>query len=747
MRLIGKVLLTFLILLLFLNSPALGSQQSKRKKILVLFSFRPTLPVTSQWDKGIRSVLENQKAINPIINIEHVDLTHFGNEKHIELLCKLYRHKYSNPKPDLIIPVLNSSVDLMFKYGETLFPGVPIVFAGVESQFINSRKLRSNITGQLIDIDYEGTLELAVNLHKDTRNVVIVAGSGPVVQKWVANCQKAYKTYEKSYDFTFLTGLSMETLLERVEKLPPKTIVISLPVLVDGAGKEFVGNESLALISQASTAPIYTFWDASVGAGMVGGHVVSFEKEGNAVAELGLRVLKGEKPQNIPISQTNKFSYLFDWRQLKRWSIPEHSLPAGSMVMFKERSGWDQHKWKIIGVFLMVFLQTLAIFFLLYQRRARRQAEKEVMLAKQKYRTVADHTFDWEYWENPDGTLQYVSPSCKRISGHGNQAFMERPSLLQDLILPEDQKVWNTHTCGLQKGKKTEAIQFRIQRPDGKISWVEHVCQKVSDRLGNDQGVRSSNRDVTEREFYKTETRQLKAELAHMDRVVTISALTAALAHEINQPLTAMRSYAQAALRFMKMDPPEYPPVNKALQGIVADNKRASEVINRLRTLVKKGSTHWESIEMNSVIKEVLAFINSEIIIRNASITLDLRPDLPMIHGDSIQIQQVLINLVTNALDEMDNQPNGLPTITISTRPDNPKGVLVSVSDSGRGIPGDKKTLVFEPFHTTKTKGIGLGLAICKTIINSHGGEIWCDNNAKGGAIFSIILPADNRSN
>ncbi len=152
--LIIKTLLSFWAVLFLFHSSLFASQQIERKNILVLFSFRPTLPVATQWDQGIRSVFDAEQALNTIINIEYLDLTHFNDEKHVQLLTDLYRHKYSNKKPDLIIPVMNASVDLMLMHGEDLFPGVPIVFGGVEKQFIENRTLRPNITGHLTDIDY-----------------------------------------------------------------------------------------------------------------------------------------------------------------------------------------------------------------------------------------------------------------------------------------------------------------------------------------------------------------------------------------------------------------------------------------------------------------------------------------------------------------------------------------------------------------------------------------------------------------
>ena len=372
--------------------------------------------------------------------------------------------------------------------------------------------------------------------------------------------------------------------------------------------------------------------------------------------------------------------------------------------------------------------------------------EEKLRKAEQMYRTVADFAYDWEYWQNPDGSLQYVSPSCERISGYSAQDLMAKPALLQEMIVPEDQSAWEEHRSRAQKEMKSEKIQFRIQRSDGEIRWIEHVCQPVFDHQSNNLGIRASNRDITKRAFYRSETHKLRSELAHLDRIVTISALTSALAHEINQPLAAMRSYAQAALRFMDKDHPEYDNVRKALEGIVADNKRAAEVVNRLRDLVKKKPMHQESIEINSIINDVKNIINSELVLRNASITLDLHPDIPLVQGDSIQIQQVLINLLMNALDAMDSQQIDARTIAIATRLKNSNEIITAISDSGGGIPPDTIEAIFSPFHTTKSTGIGLGLSISRSIIEAHGGKISAENNPDGGATFYFILPAGSES-
>jgi PAS domain S-box-containing protein len=245
--------------------------------------------------------------------------------------------------------------------------------------------------------------------------------------------------------------------------------------------------------------PVYSFYQGAFGKGIVGGYIKNFSVQAKTTAEMGLRVLKGIPIQEIPAIQKKDLEYMFDWRQLKRWSISENRLPPGSIVKFKELTTWDRYKGQIIGALILILFQTLIIFYLLYQRRIRLRAQEQVLQAELKYRTVADYTFDWEYWQSPDGSLRYVSPSCERVCGYTTQDFIRNPSLLQDIIVTKDKAVWDEHRCINKKEMQSEEIQFRIQRPNGEIRWIEHACQPVFDQKGKKRGVRASNRDITRR--------------------------------------------------------------------------------------------------------------------------------------------------------------------------------------------------------------------------------------------------------
>ncbi|MBW1743557.1 MAG: HAMP domain-containing protein [Deltaproteobacteria bacterium] len=251
---------------------------------------------------------------------------------------------------------------------------------------------------------------------------------------------------------------------------------------------------------------------------------------------------------------------------------------------------------------------------------------------------------------------------------------------------------------------------------------------------------RAFNRMVSRLKEAMVSRASLQDEVRHLDRAATMGTLTAAIAHEINQPLAAILSNAQAALRFLK-DERDLGQVREALHDIVADDKRAGEVIRRLRMMFRKEEPKSEALDLNAVVKEIVNLIQSEVIIRNASIAMDLEARIPPVHGDRIQVQQVILNLLVNALDAVTGQPEETREVRISTRVGETDSIIVSVSDSGPGIEGHKLDAIFETFYTTKTKGMGMGLPISRSIIEQHNGRIWASNNPEGGATFAFTLP------
>jgi two-component system sensor kinase FixL len=237
------------------------------------------------------------------------------------------------------------------------------------------------------------------------------------------------------------------------------------------------------------------------------------------------------------------------------------------------------------------------------------------------------------------------------------------------------------------------------------------------------------------------EALRLRQDLTHIGRVSALGELTASLAHELSQPLTAILSNAQAAQRLMDADVVELEKVREILCDIVADDKRAAAVISGLRALIKKGETEFVPLDLNEVVGAVAWLMRSDTIMRNVSMSLDLASDLPNARGDRVQLQQVVLNLVLNGLEAMREPHAGARTLVIRTARDAAGAVQVRVQDSGPGIAPKDLGHIFEPLYTTKREGLGMGLAIVHTIISAHGGTVGAENNLDGGASFRFTLP------
>jgi signal transduction histidine kinase len=250
-----------------------------------------------------------------------------------------------------------------------------------------------------------------------------------------------------------------------------------------------------------------------------------------------------------------------------------------------------------------------------------------------------------------------------------------------------------------------------------------------------------SDKSISFRES-ELQLQEQRTELTHLSRVAVLGELTGALAHELNQPLTAILSNAQAAQRFLAHNPANLPEVYEILNDIVVEDKRAGEVIRRLRALLKKGEIQLQALDVNEIVDDVFELAHFECASRGVKIERELEASLPAVRGDRVQLQQVILNLIVNACDAMRNCELKDRTICLATSQADDGMVLVSITDCGHGIPAELGDRLFDPFFTTKEQGLGLGLTICRSIVAAHGGKLWAANNVPSGATFHLSLPA-----
>jgi two-component system, LuxR family, sensor kinase FixL len=269
--------------------------------------------------------------------------------------------------------------------------------------------------------------------------------------------------------------------------------------------------------------------------------------------------------------------------------------------------------------------------------------------------------------------------------------------------------------------------------------WLELSTDPIRDAAGNVIGAVHVARDITEFKRAEREAQDLRDNLMHMTRVNTMSVLSGSLAHELNQPLGIILTNAQAAQEMLIQEPPDVAEVQSILTDIVAADRRAGEVIERLRALLKPGHTSLQPLPLNGVIEEVLRLINADLIGRGVKVVRELDPDLPLIAGDRIHLQQLVLNLILNGADAMAANAPGTRRLHLQTILHH-DWVRASVRDEGSGLPSDAERL-FQPFYTTKTQGLGMGLAIRRSIVFAHHGRLWAEPHPEGGAVFHFELP------
>jgi PAS domain S-box-containing protein len=369
-----------------------------------------------------------------------------------------------------------------------------------------------------------------------------------------------------------------------------------------------------------------------------------------------------------------------------------------------------------------------------------KQMENRLRESEERFRQVAETVGDFIWEVDRDGLYRYTSPSVEKILGYTPDELIGKMHFY-DLFVPEFREELKTAAFEVFSAKEAfQAFPNPNTSKDGKVVHLETSGVPVLDETGNLVGYRGADTDVTERKRVESEAYHARREMLRMERLSRMGELVASLAHELNQPLAAILSSAQAALRFLQSTTPDLDLFRSILQNIVQDDKRAAGVITSLRSMVRREEREKELLDMNEVLRDTLTLFRGEAIIRNVEIKTGFDDPLPPVSADRIQLQQVVLNLVMNAAEAMSERPSQQRRILLRTQAID-HGIRVTVRDFGPGIDPAKLNDIWQPFFTTKSTGMGMGLSVSGSIIRAHGGRIWAENNPDGGATFAFEIP------
>jgi signal transduction histidine kinase len=608
-----KILLTLTLLLMGIAA-ARGATAASTRRVLVLYSYNRLVPGNVEVDRGINTVLEG-KDMGPLRRFsEFLDSPEFHGEDYENLMAMYLRGKYAATPPDVIVAVADDALSFLVHRRASLFPGVPIVYTIVSTSMLQSlNPLPTDVVGVANDFDFVGTIKQAFLWHPAARRLVIITGASWRDRTRETRLRREVPEVSGGATADFWSAQPMPVIQKQLADLGRDTIVFTTGFFEDGAGNQFVPRDAIALIAQASSAPVYSPFDTSIGSGVVGGSVSDLLESGAQAGRTVKEILGGIAPSAIQLPSTTPFRLQVDWRQVQRWGIDEDAVPANAVVNFRDLTLWQAHRVAVLIAISVFLIQTILIASLYIERRRRSAAEST--------------------------------------------------------------------------------------------------------------------------------TQTLNTQLSHASRLAVAGQLTASIAHEINQPLGAVQMSADAADMMLQARADRDEDLIRIVTRIRSDNTRASEVIRRLRTLLAKHEPERRPFDPGLAIADVAMILRPEAERRKVTFKLPALSSQSIIDGDRTQIQQVFINLALNAMDAVKDLPENRRLVELSMTRES-STIVMTVRDHGQGISIENLPKVFDSFFSTKGDGMGLGLAIARSIVESHGGRIWIDNYEPNGAAFNVELPA-----
>ena len=485
---------------------------SQTRQIIVLYDERLNLPGLAMLDAGFSRVLTVESSNRVEIYRESMDLSRFNSDSYLNLLRDHLRAKYAGKKLDVAVAVMEPALDFLLKHRDEVFPGVPIVFCGIDRKQLGGRRLPSDATGILLKREFSPTLELALRLHPETDRIVVVAGASEFDARLLEQAREEFRPFEDRLAFSYLTALPLPILLSQLSHLSPKTVVLYSTVFRDGAGDSFVPHEVAERVSATANAPVYGFLDQYLGLGIVGGRVYGLGPHGEAAAGMVVKILAGTKPSELPPVEPANSVTAFDWRQLRRWDIDESRLPPGSNVLFRKQSLWREYRFFAIGAMAVVALQAWMIGGLLLMHARRRQTESELRTIQERM-TLSAEAAQLGLWTwNVSGNSLWLTDKLRELLGYSATEKVTYEGFLMRVHEEDRTAVVQAVQRAFENGGRFHS-EYRVVLPDGTLRWHSGNGRVKFSPTGTPVQMLGVCIDITERHRVEEETRQVSGKL------------------------------------------------------------------------------------------------------------------------------------------------------------------------------------------------------------------------------------------
>ena len=471
----------------------------------------------------------------------------------------------------------------------------------------------------------------------------------------------------------------------------------------------------------------------------VGGVVTSREQIGSRVGEMAWQILEGTRAQDIPMEPV-PLTPTFDWRELMRWGLDPTRVPGESDIRFRQLTPWERYRGYIVGALVLIGLQSLLIGALLFQRRRLRRAEAALRESEAHFRIMADTAPVMIWRSGVNKSRDFFNQPW--LSFTGRMFEQEFGDGWAEGVHPDDRVLCVETYAAAFDARQSFRMEYRLRRFDGEYRVVLDSGVPRREEDGTFAGYIGSCIDISDRKQAERALQEIHAELSRVSRLTALGEFAASIAHEVRQPLTAIIINARICLRWLSSGEPDLEEVKAGLLDVVTAGQRAEEVIKRNRELFRSHKVEAAPIDINAVIGEAATLVAARLRDNQITLMTSLVEGLPPVMGDRIELQQVLLNLIANAIDAMERVPAESRRIDISSASTSEQFVQVTVTDHGTGLHGVDVDRMFTLSYTTKDAGTGVGLSVSRSIIEAHGGKLWAEQHPGRGATFCFTIPA-----
>ena len=469
-----------------------------QKAVLALYGSRPDLPSNVIVDEIIRSTLERELGPRLDFYAEFLDTARWPEGEVQIAVHDFLRRRYAKIKLSLIIAVARPAVNFMRIYGDELFPGVPIVVYG-DSDALRDWEPGRLITGTLAKVDLSRTVELILRLQPGTREILVISGASDTDRWRQFEARRQLDRLEKRVKLIYMDAGSVQDVVRTAARVPDGTVILFISMYEDSAGNKLLTHEVLARIAKEARVPVYNQTATHVGLGIVGGVVFDPEILGLETAQIALRLLRGERLQDLPVQESKSTVPMVDWRQLRRWGLDEKRLPAGTVVRFREASVWESYKWYMIGGVVLILAETLLIFGLVWLRARAKRAETRLRESEGRFRLVANTAPVMIWTAGTDRKFSYVNKTWLDFTGRPLET--ELGDGWVEAVHPDDSNLCLQIYKEAFNRRESFEMHYRVRRKDGEYRWVLDNGVPRFDQNSTFAGYIGSCIDITERKL------------------------------------------------------------------------------------------------------------------------------------------------------------------------------------------------------------------------------------------------------